>query len=519
MQARLQIAVGMLVVVSVWLAGAGGVAGAKPAPVTVTPYADLVRFTAQSEVREWQVQILSLSGQQLFDSGWMKDSSFDWQMQGAHGAVAGGVYLYTVTAKNGSSRVSKQLGKLALLRGRGGIAPPLISTPRVSNPEPVQPNWTGCANPCADVHQGNLTIQTTGAVSWSFFDAVNQRLGIGTTSPGVSLEVLSNTGIRVTPTSNTGSALLFLRSANTPGTGTGHSDLQFYDGSTLGFRFLAAFGNGAGNRYGGLIALSDRDGNKLPIRLFTTNAADSLVDTLFLQAGANAGIVGIGTTSPCSSAKLHVFGASSGAICTLPTAAIYGESSSGAGVRGASSGFVGVFGESSGGGTGVTGTSSSGTGVLGQSVTSSTSDCTLPGDCSGGYFTSAAGAGANSSAVFAENTSTGSGIALWGRTHGSDAAFVLDTIGGFAPGDFIRAFNNVGSLQFQVTNSGKAIAAGGFNGTCRTDGNVTGGPICNQGVAEAYASAEPTEAGDVVVLVSPAGMVETPRLQAKRSLW
>jgi len=58
-----------------------------------------------------------------------------------------------------------------------------------------------------------------------------------------------------------------------------------------------------------------------------------------------------------------------------------------------------------------------------------------------------------------------------------------------------------GTVVFFLDTSGKVNAAGGFAGTCRTDGIVTNGPICNQDFAEAYASNEPTEAGDLVALV------------------
>ncbi len=51
-----------------------------------------------------------------------------------------------------------------------------------------------------------------------------------------------------------------------------------------------------------------------------------------------------------------------------------------------------------------------------------------------------------------------------------------------------------------LNSSGKFTTVGGFNGKCRTDGNVANGPICNQDVAEAFATTELTEPGDVIAL-------------------
>lgn len=73
-------------------------------------------------------------------------------------------------------------------------------------------------------------------------------------------------------------------------------------------------------------------------------------------------------------------------------------------------------------------------------------------------------------------------------------------------GTFNAGITNVG-LWNATTNTrmnlfaARVVATVGFNGKCRTDGNVTNGPTCNQDIAEAFASIEPTEAGDLVVLL------------------
>jgi len=64
--------------------------------------------------------------------------------------------------------------------------------------------------------------------------------------------------------------------------------------------------------------------------------------------------------------------------------------------------------------------------------------------------------------------------------------------------------------------SGVLYVAGGYHGTCRTDGNVSNGPICNQDVAEAFAANQLTEPGDVVVLETNASSQPTVRKSTRR---
>jgi len=97
---------------------------AQSISLTVTAYSDAVRFSAQGSVKELRVEVLSLSGQKVFDSGPVLGAVLDWKLLNTQGQpVANGVYLYTVTVKDPSGNVTKKLGKLAVLRGKGVAAP------------------------------------------------------------------------------------------------------------------------------------------------------------------------------------------------------------------------------------------------------------------------------------------------------------------------------------------------------------------------------------------------------------
>jgi hypothetical protein len=119
------------VLTSLLLAGAvvfvlGLGALAQSVSLTVTAYSDAVRFSAQGSVKELRVEILALSGQKVFDSGPVLGNALDWKLLNSQGQpVANGVYLYTVTVKDPSGNVTKKVGKLAVLRGKGLAAPPL----------------------------------------------------------------------------------------------------------------------------------------------------------------------------------------------------------------------------------------------------------------------------------------------------------------------------------------------------------------------------------------------------------
>jgi hypothetical protein len=98
----------------------GLIALASPATLTVTSDADRVRFVASEGVQQMRVEILSLAGQKLLDSGFIRSLTIDWKLQDQHGrSVSSGVYLYRVTIQDAFGQVSRRLGKVALRQETG----------------------------------------------------------------------------------------------------------------------------------------------------------------------------------------------------------------------------------------------------------------------------------------------------------------------------------------------------------------------------------------------------------------
>jgi hypothetical protein len=167
--------VGLAVVV---VLGLGALA--QSVSLTVTAYSDAVRFSAQGAVKELRVEVLSLSGQKVFDSGPVLGNALDWKLLNTQGQpVANGVYLYTVTVKDPSGNVTKKLGKLAVLRGKGGAAPP--TTPFTINVGGQVMRITGDSLRTTNFDLTLLATRTDGASYGSV------RFTITGTTPGIGL--------------------------------------------------------------------------------------------------------------------------------------------------------------------------------------------------------------------------------------------------------------------------------------------------------------------------------------------
>ncbi len=262
--------VGLLVVM-----GLGLGAWAQSASLTVTTYSDAVRFSAQGSVKELRVEILSLSGQKVFDSGPVLSNALDWKLLNTQGQpVANGVYLYTVTVKDPFGNVTKKLGKLAVLRGKGIAAPPLsgitVGELATGNPR-LQVQW--------DV-TGNYTIQG--------------NLGVGTETPSVKADVVGDiyVGDGVgTDSFFVGGRLLSQSRINT---------FYIHGSELMGFSHQLT--TGSGRVEVGQFRFTGVGGNAGYMSFFTKGSADpAKVERMRITETGN---VGIGTSSP--SAQTHI---------------------------------------------------------------------------------------------------------------------------------------------------------------------------------------------------------------------
>ncbi len=107
-----RILVCMIVLLAIGFTGA-----AVPVALKVTTETGLVRFAAQENVQQLRVEILTLTGQNVFDSGVLQGTrELAWQMQNKLGfRVASGLYLYKVTMTDTAGNNSQRFGKFPVL--------------------------------------------------------------------------------------------------------------------------------------------------------------------------------------------------------------------------------------------------------------------------------------------------------------------------------------------------------------------------------------------------------------------
>src|SRR5438552_3774532 len=191
---------------------AGPKASQTSSTVTASATTERVRFTAPSNVVRMQLQVISESGQILFDVS-SKGNVLDWTLQDSSGQRLQGSYVTVVTVKSLSGRLSERIGTVSVAEKQvelkavesSGLMP---GQQQAVGPIEENANLTilkaGEAEATTVIaHDGNegQVIRSKGALSFrlgDFFTGKDQEqmrlteegnLGIGTSEPKAKLDV------------------------------------------------------------------------------------------------------------------------------------------------------------------------------------------------------------------------------------------------------------------------------------------------------------------------------------------
>ena len=308
--------------------------------VTVTASPARVRYVSMGEVHQTRLQVFSIEGAQVFDSGSRLGNLIDWQLIDQHGTrLTDGSYLYLITIKDFSERLTQKYGSAVLdeeqvyleqtgidslsqaqvavleankqaaalsavdrigaaglnrtsteisTAGTATTGAPSTGTNQISQPTPGVENLGGGGS------QNYLAkwVDDIGTLGNStLFETALGRVGLGTTTPGARLHVIGTQGSigagsfqLDTPTSFGGWAGAYpaFEVVNTNQTNNNVSLFQFSDApSGASHAGIGAVNTSHANKYGDLF-------------FYTKQPADGYQ----IRMGIYGGNVGIGTTTP-----------------------------------------------------------------------------------------------------------------------------------------------------------------------------------------------------------------------------
>lgn len=204
------------------------------------------------DVMAVRVEVLSLGGRKIYDSGWVAERVVAWPMVNSAGRpLANGVYLYAVSSRDRAGRTQRKLGKLSL----GPRLEPSLSVPGIGGLVEVQPaaglgnkfkEVTGTLDGVANwrlVHNGTilLFVQDNSSNPGGIGDlGVKGVLGVGTTNPSAQVHAVSRGKNRagefdIVNDSNSQPALF----ASTAGTGRA-GEFDIFNGSNNDIALFAS---------------------------------------------------------------------------------------------------------------------------------------------------------------------------------------------------------------------------------------------------------------------------------------
>jgi hypothetical protein len=286
--------------------------------VNVKTESERVRISAEGDIVELRLEVVSEAGEVVFESGAITGHTLDWNMRDASGErVVAGTYMATVTFRNGAGKSRKRVKQVSVEEAEQS------GTQAAASPQAPQATVT-TSNPGVFGSIARFTGASTIANSVITQSSVG-KVGIGTAAPTAKLTVVGGGSTVISGVNNVKSS-----SAGSGVSGTGAPGAD-------------GFGDGYGRTGGdGIVGQGGKGGNTASGD-FGGAGGSGIVGTGGSPGGVGSatGLAGIGVVGkgglPNGTGVVAIGGGNYGN-------GVYGFSTSGYGVYGiSSSGYAGYF--------------------------------------------------------------------------------------------------------------------------------------------------------------------------------